>query len=416
MKSIVVIGGGFAGLWSAAGAARKLDELNVSANEVKITLIDQNDFHSIRVRNYEDDLEVSVIPLARVLDPINVARVKGKVVGLDLARQTVQVDTGMGTQDVTYDKLVYALGSQLRRPPIPGLADHSFDVDTYHGAKRLEQHLESLPAAARSDERYTALVVGAGLTGIEIACELPARLAKIKAQAGGTEPIRVLLADSSPTIGSDMGSQAQAVIDEALKSLGVETRTGVAITKVDASGVTLADGEEIPAATVIWCAGMKANDLSSLLPVEKDRMGRVAVDEFMRVKGLDNVFAAGDAAWSMLDETHASVMSCQHGRPMGRYAGHNVAADIMGTEMLPLHIDWYTTVLDLGPWGAVYTMGWDRQVIATRDTAKQTKRTINGQRIYPPQSGDRAEILAAAAPEVQAPPATQRQALDSPAC
>lgn len=404
MKSIVVIGGGFAGLWSAAGAARKLDELNISAGEVKITLIDQNDFHSIRVRNYEHDLEVSVIPFSKVLDPIKVEHLKGKVVGLDLAQQTVQVSTGLGTQKVAYDKLVYALGSRLQRPPIPGLTDYSFDVDTYHGAKRLEQHIESLPSPSRGSEKYTVLVVGAGLTGIELACELPGRLAKLKDQAKGSEPIRVILADSSPVIGSDMGSQAQAVIGEALESLGVETRTGVAITKVDASGVTLANGEKIPAATVIWCAGMRASDLGELLPVEKDRMGRIAVDEFMRVKGLDNVFAAGDAAWSMLDETHTSVMSCQHGRPMGRYAGHNVAADILGKALLPLHIDWYTTILDLGPWGAVYTMGWDRQVIATRDTAKQTKRTINGQRIYPPLNGNRAEILAAAAPEIQAPP------------
>lgn len=416
MKSIVVIGGGFAGLWSAVGAARKLDELNIPKSEIKITLVDQNDFHSIRVRNYEYDLDVSVIPFSKVLDPIDVEHLKGNVAGLDLTRQTVQVDTGSGMRSLTYDKLVYALGSRLQRPAIPGLAEFSFDVDTYLGAKRLEQHFASLPASSHGDSKYTALIVGAGLTGIEIACELPQRLAMLRNHAGGSEPIRVILADASPTIGSDMGDQAQAVIDEALMSLGVETRTDIAVAKVDASGATLANGEKIPAATVIWCAGMRANDLGEQLPVEKDRLGRVAVDEFMRVKGLENVYAAGDAAWSCLDGTHNSVMSCQHGRPMGRYAGHNVAAELLDEPLLPLHIDWYTTVLDLGPWGAVYTMGWDRQVIATQEAAKQTKRTINGQRIYPPLNENRADILAAAAPEVQAPPATQRQALRSPAC
>lgn len=415
MKNIVVIGGGFAGLWSAVGAARKLDELNVPESEVKITLIDQNDFHSIRVRNYEHDLDISVIPFSKVLDPIDVAHIKGVVVGLDLAQQTIEIDTTGGVQRVAYDKLVYALGSHVQRPPIAGLAEHSFDVDSQLGARRLEKHLKSLPTSTHRNEKYTALVVGAGLTGLEIACELPGRLAAIRAQANGAEPIRVIVADASSTIGSDMGAQARAVIDRSLQSLGVETRTSVAIASVDTAGVTLANGEKIPAATVIWCAGMHANDLGRSLPVEKDRLGRVAVDEFMRVKGLSNVYAAGDVAWAVLDGTHSSVMSCQHGRPMGRYAGHNVAADIMGKPLLPLRIDWYTTILDLGPSGAVYTMGWDRQVVATGDVAKQTKHTINSQRIYPPLTGNRKDILAAAAPEIQAPPEIKQKEHDSEA-
>jgi NADH:ubiquinone reductase (H+-translocating) len=98
------------------------------------------------------------------------------------------------------------------------------------------------------------------------------------------------------------------------------------------------------------------------------------------------------------------VMSCQHSRPMGRYAGHNAAADLLGKPLLPLHIGWYTTILDLGPWGAVYTNGWDRHVIATGPAAKVTKQTINCQRIYPPRTKKREDILAAAAPVVQAPP------------
>ena len=64
-------------------------------------------------------------------------------------------------------------------------------------------------------------------------------------------------------------------------------------------------------------------------------------------------FAAGDSASLLVDGTHTSVMSCQHARPMGRFAGYNVVADLVGEPMLPLQIDWYVTVLDLGPWGAV---------------------------------------------------------------
>ena len=75
--------------------------------------------------------------------------------------------------------------------------------------------------------------------------------------------------------------------------------------------------------------------------------------------------------------------------------------------MLPLDIDWYVTVLDLGAWGALYTEGWDRQVRTTGAAAKLTKQTINQKRIYPPRNGSRADLFAAAAPSVQAPPKTR---------
>ena len=98
-------------------------------------------------------------------------------------------------------------------------------------------------------------------------------------------------------------------------------------------------------------------------------------------------------------------MSCQHARPMGRIAGHNVVCDLVGAAPIPLEIGYYVTCLDLGAWGAVYCQGWDRQVAATGAAAKETKRTINRVRIYPPRSRDPAEIfLAAAAPIIQAPP------------
>jgi NADH dehydrogenase len=201
-----------------------------------------------------------------------------------------------------------------------------------------------------------------------------------------------------------MGEEARGPIMEALTSLGIETRTSVSVTAVDAEGITLADGERIPSATIVWTAGVQASPLTSLLPVARDTLGRVSVDPFMRVAGIDNVLAAGDIASAMMDETHPSVMSCQHGRPMGRFAGHNAVADLLGEEMLALRIPHYGTCLDLGPWGALYTEGWDRRVRAQGPEAKKTKMTINCDRIYPPRSGARADILAAAEPVIQTPP------------
>lgn len=405
-KRVVILGGGFAGLWSALGAARKLDQMGLGAGEVTITLVNRDPYHCIRVRNYEADLRSVRIPLDDVLKPVGVERVEGEVAAIDVPQQVVRVRDAV-TNDLSelrYDRLVVALGSQLNRPNIPGLAEFAFDIDTYQGAERLNAHLQALPAQPESEGQYTVLVVGAGLTGIEAATEMPKKLSAVIANGGGARRFRVILADRNPRVGSDMGSEACQVIEKALKDLSIEARGGIGVASIDASGVTLASGDRIAAATVVWCAGLQANPLTRSIPAERDRFGRLSVDEFMRVKGVANIFAAGDVALAVLDRVHASVMSCQHGRPMGRFAGHNVICDLFGVPMLPLCIDWYVTVLDLGAWGAVYTEGWDRKVVSTGEAAKQTKQTINCQRIYPPRSGDRREILEAAAPITQAAP------------
>ncbi|HEY5348209.1 MAG TPA: NAD(P)/FAD-dependent oxidoreductase [Candidatus Lustribacter sp.] len=401
MKNILVLGGGFAGLWSAVGAARNVEELGARA-DVKITLVNKTSYHNIRVRNYEADLSDVCVPLRDVLDPIGVELVQGDVRDIDLVAKRVAVAIAEDERSLSYDRMVFALGSQVVKPSIPGLAENAFDIDTFEAAQRLNAHILQLAERPDSPGRATVVVVGAGLTGIEVATELPAKLAATFGSHAPERP-RVILVDRNPLVGSNMGDDARPVIEEALRSGGVEFRGGVTVRRIDEGSITL-DDLTLPASTVIWCAGMHANPLTARFPVEPDHFGRLAVDEFMRVRGVADVFAAGDVAAAWIDDDHSTVMSCQHGRPMGRYAGHNVVADALGAPMLALHFDRYTTILDLGSWGAVYTKGWDRKVFAQGATAKETKQRINRVRIYPPRSGDAKEILAAGAPIVQAAP------------
>ena len=400
MARILVLGSGFAGLWAAVGAARKLSELGIPRGQVEILIVDRNPYHGIRVRNYEPDLGNVAIPLPEVLDPIGVKHLTAEVKAIDVARQQVVVAGPRGQESLAYDRLVLALGSQLVRPPVPGLAPHSFDVDTYAAGVRLNAHIASLGTRPPSQGRSTIVVVGAGFTGIEVATEMPEKLRHALANGAG----RVILLDPNPLVGATIGDHARPVICDALTSLGIETRLGAKVSAIDASAITLASGDIIPTQTVVWCGGMRANPLTTALPGTRDALGRLAVDPFMRVDGLANVFAAGDVASSLVDGVHSTVMSCQFARPMGRFAGHNVIADLFGEPMLPLRIDWYVTVLDLGGWGALYTVGWDRRVFSTGREAKAIKEMINRKRIYPPRHGTAREILAAAAPTVQAPP------------
>ncbi|MGB6206756.1 NAD(P)/FAD-dependent oxidoreductase [Mycobacterium sp.] len=396
MSEVVVLGSGFAGLWAALGAARRLDELGAAGADVQVTVISSKPFHDIRVRNYETDLTSCRIPLQDVLEPAGVGHITGDVTAIDPVSRTVNTSTGAHA----YDRLVVALGSQLAMPDIPGLREFGFDVDTYDGAIRLQQHLVAMAKCPDRPAASTAVVVGAGLTGIETACELPTRLAALFPGVAA----RVILIDHNPHVGSDMGASARPLIEAALRANGVQTILGVSVTAVDEHGLTLSTDETLAASTVIWCAGMRASPLTADLGVECDRLGRLPVDDYLRVVGVPNVFSAGDVAAARMDDSHLSVMSCQHGRPMGRYAGYNVIGDLLGEPMLALRIPWYVTVLDLGPAGAVYTEGWDRQVVASGAEAKATKQTINCRRIYPPLNGDRDAILAAAAPTLQSRP------------
>ncbi|OBG22225.1 NADH dehydrogenase [Mycolicibacterium celeriflavum] len=396
---VLVLGSGFAGLWAALGAARRLDELG-AGGAVDVTVVSPQPYHDIRVRNYEADLSECRIPLNALLSPVGVGHIAAEVVEIDPAAATVSTADG-GT--LSYDRLVLATGSRVVKPDISGLDRFGFDVDTYDAAMRLQSHIRGLrPDDAAS---ATAVVVGAGLTGIETASELPAMLTDVL--GSGVTP-RVVLVDHNPRVGSDMGDSARPVIEKALADNRVEARTGVGVAAVGERSVTLSTGEVLAAATVVWCAGMRANQLTGQLGVACDRLGRLPVDDYLRVEGVTRVFAAGDVAAARMDDEHMSVMSCQHGRPMGRYAGYNVISDLLGEPMLALRIPWYVTVLDLGPGGAVYTEGWERQVVSTGAAAKATKRIINGERIYPPLTGDRAALLAAAAPELQSAPAYEQ--------
>src|SRR5215471_15669182 len=109
MKRIVVLGAGFAGLWSAVGAARKLAERNIPREDISVTVVNRDRLHAIRVRNYEPDLSDVRVPLDDVLAPIGVDVVVGEVSALDPAGHQITCRTAEGAVLLPYDRLVFAL-------------------------------------------------------------------------------------------------------------------------------------------------------------------------------------------------------------------------------------------------------------------------------------------------------------------
>jgi NADH dehydrogenase len=394
---LVIIGAGFAGMYAALSAARLRDIHGVSPEELEIALVAPEPTLVVRPRLYEPKPETMTAPLLDVLNAIDVVYVQGSAETVDTKSRMVQIATDKGTRKtLSYDRLVVATGSRLFRPNIPGLAEHGFSVDSLDDAVALDKHLHGLPKRPAVNGRDTVVVAGGGFTGIEAATEMPTRLRAILGK--GAKP-RVIIVERNPAIAPDMGEGPRPVIEEALQKVGVETRVGAGVASLDKSGVTLSNGEHIETETVIWAAGIRAAPLTQQIPAERDNFGRLLVDPCLRVPGVPDVFATGDAARAACDdEGNYALMSCQHATRMGAFAGNNAAAELLGVPTKPYHQKAYVTCLDLGEAGALFTRGWERTVEMVGEVAKKTKQEINGVWIYPPKP-ERAAALASADPE-----------------
>ncbi|QUS39661.1 NAD(P)/FAD-dependent oxidoreductase [Tardiphaga alba] len=394
---IVIIGAGFAGMYTALSAARLRDIKGVSPDELEIALVAPEPTLVVRPRLYEPKPETLTAPLLDVLKAIDVTYVQGSAETIDTAARMVKIAANDKTPtSLSYDRLVIATGSRLFRPNIPGLAEHGFSVDSLDDAIALDKHLHDLARRPDSITRNTVVVAGGGFTGIEAATEIPTRL---RAILGNDAKLRIIIVDRNSAIAPDMGDGPRPIIEEALRKLGVETRLGAGVASLDASGITLSDGEHIEAATVIWAAGIRAAPLTTQIPAERDNFGRLLVSRDLRVPSVPGVFATGDAARAACDDIgNYALMSCQHATRMGAFAGNNAAAELLGVPSRPYHQKAYVTCLDLGEAGALFTRGWDRNVEMIGDVAKKTKQEINTVWIYPPKA-ERAAALASADPE-----------------
>ena len=358
---------------------RTLRAAGASESDFRVVLVDPADDMVIRPRLYERDPQRMRVPLDRVLGPIGVRRLAATVTTIDTSAQSVGVIARDGTpQRLTYDRLVLTAGSRVVRPALPGV-EHVFDVDTMPAAAALDAHIGRLD---RADEngRFTAVVVGAGFTGIEVATELVDRLRSV----AGARPVRVILVEQASVVGPELGEGPRPQIMGALADVGVELRLDTRVTSVEPSGATLADGTSFATATVVWTGGMRASALTEQVPGERDALGRLRVDQFLQVVGVPAVYAAGDVAAAVTEDGHVVMQSCQHAVPQGKFVGVNVASDLLGLPGVPFAPDPYVTCLDLGSAGAVLTTGWERTVARTGEEAKTLKQSINAEWIYPP--------------------------------
>ncbi|SFE82274.1 NAD(P)/FAD-dependent oxidoreductase [Shimia marina] len=365
MNRIVIIGGGFAGTWAAISAAAARAKTGKSG--IDICLISDAAHLSIRPRFYEKPSQDQLVPLQPLMDEIGVRFERGRAD--EIMGGHVQAEG----RSFAYDRLVLCAGSHMPFPAISNAQALGHSVDTFAEARRLDAHLGTLDVSDPSDG--TIVVVGASFTGIELVTNLRQRLGK---------DAKLVVADQAAVAGQSLGANVAPLIAEALSEQEIKVMTNVSLAGLEDGGATFSNGKSIKTSTVIFATGFRASGLTRQLSDTVDTDGRLLVDPDLRVYGQSNIFAAGDVARAKTDEDHSTLMSCQHAMPMGGVAGRNAVLDLLGKRTIPYAQPFYATCLDLGPAGAVFTHGWDRQVQKTGSDGAAKKQEINTKWIYPP--------------------------------
>ena len=355
---IIVIGGGFAGLWAVRGLRRAAAE---------ILLIDKRNHHNFQPLLYQvatAGLAAPSIaaPLRHILrSQANVTVLMGEVTSVDVAAHQVVLD-GV---PCGYDYLVVAAGAAHAyfghdhwAKDAPGLKtlDDALEIRS-----RMLRAFERAEAARDSHERdawLSFVIVGAGPTGVELAGTL-AEIARhtLRHEFRRIDPTaaRVLLVEAGPRVLPTFHVALSAAALDQLERLGVSVSLGRAITQVDAAGVNIGD-ERVPARTVVWAAGVAASPLGRTLGVRVDGAGRVLVAPDLSIPGHPEVYVAGDLA-SVTSGAGPVPGTAPAAKQMGRYVAHSIEARIAHRPIAPFRYRHYGSLATIGRRAAVVDFG-----------------------------------------------------------
>jgi len=335
--NVVIAGGGFGGLY----AARRLERV-LPRQSARVTLITDSNFMlytPLLPGAAAGTLEPRhvVVPLREELDctDIRLARVTGADPGVNEIRYE-HLDGREAA--VRYDQLIVALGSISRVLPVPGLADHGLGFKTLADAialrNRVLLNLEVAESLDDPEERrawLTFTFVGAGYAGLEGIAELQDYIADVierypRCRLDGT---RWILVEATARVMPEIDEGLAEFAADELRGRGIEIRTGTTLESATEDTVTLSTGETIPCRLLCWTAGVRPAPVVANLGLPLDERGRIRVDQHMRVEGIENVWAVGDAA-AVPDPAKGGKApcppTCQHALRQGRRVADNVAA------------------------------------------------------------------------------------------
>ncbi len=357
---ILVVGGGYVGMYTALRLQRKLGRRRAS-----ITVVDPQPhmtYQPFLPEAAAGSVEPRhvVVPLRKVLRRCHI--ITGRVTGVEHNRRTATVEAADGhVEDLGYDVLVMAPGSIARTLPIPGLAEQGIALKTIGEAIYLRNHVLSRLDAAGSTinpdlrrKLLTFLVVGGGYAGIEALAELEdmARYASRYYETIAPQDMRWVLVEATSRIMPEVSPTMGVYTVERLTKRGIEVYLDTRVTTMEGGHVVLDDGTEFDADTVVWTAGVKANPVLQQTDLPLDDRKRVRCEATLQVVDCPDVFSAGDCAavpdLSKDDPAATCSPSAQHAVRQAKVLADNVIAHLQGRPLRRYKHSYAGSVASLG--------------------------------------------------------------------
>src|SRR5260370_5182729 len=340
---ILVLGGGFAGIY----AARRLAKLFAGRKDVETILVSRDNFLVMTPLLFEfcsGTLDMSACSISIRAFLRNVRFVEARVDEIDLEHRLVQISSGYANKgELPYDQLVLAMGSVNNTSRIPG-SEFAFTFKTLADAILLRNHViermeraeaESDPKLRRRD--LTFVVIGGGLVGVEVFGELTAFMDEILRYYPciRRDEIRLYLLEANGKIMPEFSERLAEYSSHVLsKRRGVSIRVNSPVERITPGQVHLKD-EILEASTIVLSTGMVPSPIVARLPVEKDRHGKIAVEATMRCKQHPEVWAAGDCA-SIPDPTGKPYPDlAQHAMREAKVLADNIYSTVNRLPMRP---------------------------------------------------------------------------------
>ncbi len=365
---ILIVGGGYVGLYSALRLQRQLKP-ELGRGDVEIVVVSPDPYMT-----YQPFLPEAaagsisprhvVVPLRRVLDRCKI--VVGEVTTINHAKRiatlaTLATEEGAAAEQLTYDELVLAPGSIARTLPIPGLADHAIGFKTVEEAIGLRNHvIEQMDIASSTrdpairDAALTFVFVGGGYAGVEALGELEdmARYTARYYHNVKPEDMKWILVEASdrilPEVGEEMGRYTVTELRRRNIDVRLHTRLDSCVDRV----AVLSDGARFPTRTVVWTAGVKPHPILAATDLPLNERGRLKCTAELSVEGVAHAWAAGDAA-AVPDVTVAepgkeTAPNAQHAVRQARTLGDNIVHTLRGEPLETYSHKYVGSVASLG--------------------------------------------------------------------
>jgi NADH:ubiquinone reductase (H+-translocating) len=343
-KQILILGGGFAGLY----AAMELEKRLAHDQDVEITLVNRENYFIFTPMLHEvaaSDLDLTAIvnPVRKMLRRVNFF--EGEIESIDLSQKQVVVSHGLAHHQHSrrYDHLVIGLGSITNLYELPGLDERNLTMKSLGDAIRLRNHIIAQLEEADNEcvtKKNTLLcfvVAGGGFSGVETIGALNDFVREVLPSYShlSEDMLRVVLVHAGPVILPELGEKLGVYAQKKLAERGVEIHVNTKVSAVSAHGVKLSDGTTIESDTLIWTAGNAPNPLVQELPCQKER-GRVVVNRFLEVVDWPGVWALGDCA-AVPDSSTGKFNppTAQHALRQGKVLAQNIVASMRGRSKKP---------------------------------------------------------------------------------